>query len=114
MNTLIANQYGRVEGETARNALTLSVTAQTPRRESVQLQTRIDSVAQQLLLLAILRAVVEQFGLNDAKRSQAGGQECALDKTICVEGDLSTPKGASLKDDIPLALRDAARRTGSS
>jgi hypothetical protein len=44
MNTLIANQYGRVQGEAGGCGLTLCVTAQTPRRESVQLQTRIDSV----------------------------------------------------------------------
>ena len=57
MNTLIANQYGRVQGEAGGCGLTLCVTAQTPRRESVELQTRVDSVEQQLHLLAILRAV---------------------------------------------------------
>src|SRR5947208_8783696 len=91
MNTLIANQYGRVEGEAARNALTLSVTAQTPRREPVQLQTCIDSVEQQLHLLAILRAVerrIEQFQLRDAKTAQTGDQESPFDETICSEGDL--------------------------
>jgi hypothetical protein len=55
MNTLIANQYGRVQGEAGGCGLTLCVTAQTPRRESVALQTRIDSVEQQLHLLAICR-----------------------------------------------------------
>ena len=44
MNTLIANQYGRVQGEAGGCGLTLSVTAQTPRRESVEFQTRVDSV----------------------------------------------------------------------
>jgi len=75
MNTLIANQYGRVQGEAGGCGLTLCVTAQTPRRESVQLQTSIDSVEQQLHLLAILRAVerrIEQFQLHDAKTSQTG------------------------------------------
>jgi hypothetical protein len=73
MNTLIANQYGRVEGEAARNALTLSVTAETPRREAVQLETRIDSVEQQLHLLAILRAVerrIEQFQLREGNTTR--------------------------------------------
>src|SRR5437660_12563688 len=50
MNTLIANQYGRVQGEAGSCGLTLCVTAQTPRRESVELQTRVDSVEQQLHL----------------------------------------------------------------
>jgi hypothetical protein len=50
MNTLIANKYGRVQGEAGSCGLTLCVTAQTPRRESVELQTRVDSVEQQLRL----------------------------------------------------------------
>jgi len=101
MNTLIANQYGRVEGEAARNALTLSVTAQTPRRESVQLQTCIDAVEQQLHLLAILRAVerrIEQFQLRDAKTAQTGDQESPFDETICSEGDLFNSNGSSSKN----------------
>jgi hypothetical protein len=103
MNTLIANQYGRVEGEAGRNALTLSVTAQTPRRESVQLQTCIDSVEQQLHLLAILRAVerrIEQFQLHDAKTSQTGEQESPFDETVCSEGDLFSSNGPSSKNKI--------------
>src|SRR5205807_9166129 len=103
MNTLIANQYGRVEGEAARNALTLSVTAQTPRRESVQLQTCIDAVEQQLHLLAILRAVerrIEQFKLRDAKTAQTGDQESPFDETICSEGDLFNSNGSSSKNKI--------------
>ncbi|PYT91998.1 MAG: hypothetical protein DMG41_00650 [Acidobacteria bacterium] len=103
MNTLIANQYGRVEGEAARNALTLSVTAQTPRREPVQLQTCIDSVEQQLHLLAILRAVerrIEQFQLRDAKTAQTGDQESPFDETICSEGDLFNSNGSSSKNKI--------------
>jgi hypothetical protein len=50
MNTLIANQYGRVQGEAGGCGLTLCVTAQTPRQESVELQTRVDSIEQQLHL----------------------------------------------------------------
>jgi hypothetical protein len=103
MNTLIANQYGRVEGEAGRNALTLSVTAQTPRRESVQLQTSIDSVEQQLHLLAILRAVerrIEQFQLHDAKTSQTGELESPFDETVCSEGDLFSSNGPSSKNKI--------------
>jgi len=103
MNTLIANQYGRVEGEAARNALTLSVTAQTPRREPVQLQTCIDAVEQQLHLLAILRAVerrIEQFQLRDAKTAQTGDQESPFDETICSEGDLFNSNGSSSKNKI--------------
>ena len=103
MNTLIANQYGRVEGEAARNALTLSVTAQTPRREPVQLQTCIDSVEQQLHLLAILRAVerrIEQFQLRDAKTAQTGDRESPFDETICSEGDLFNSNGSSSKNKI--------------
>src|SRR5437667_4711157 len=103
MNTLIANQYGRVEGEAARNALTLSVTAQTPRRESVELQTCIDSVEQQLHLLAILRAVerrIEQFRLRDAKTSQTGEQDSPFDETVCTEGDLFSSNGSSSKNKI--------------
>ena len=103
MNTLIANQFGRVEGEAARNALTLSVTAQTPRRESVQLQTCIDAVEQQLHLLAILRAVerrIEQFQLRDAKTAQTGDQESPFDETICSEGDLFNSNGSSSKNKI--------------
>lgn len=103
MNTLIANQYGRVEGEAARNALTLSVTAQTPRRESVALQTCIDSVEQQLHLLAILRAVerrIEQFQLHDGKASQTSEQESPFDETVSSEGDLFTSNGSSSKNKI--------------
>src|SRR6266567_3020496 len=93
MNTLIANQYGRVEGEAARNALTLSVTAQTPRRESVQLQTCIDAVEQQLHLLAILRAVerrIEQFQLRDAKTARLGTRKAPSMKRSAARGTCST------------------------
>jgi hypothetical protein len=44
MNTPIVNQYGRVQGEAGGCGLTLCVTARTPRRESGELQTRVDSV----------------------------------------------------------------------
>src|SRR5438045_8066144 len=98
MNTLIANQYGRVQGEVGGTGLTLTVTAQTPRRESVQVQTRIDSIEQLLHLLAIMRAVerrIEQFQLRDAKSSQSGEPEVAFDESICPEGDLFTSNGNS-------------------
>jgi hypothetical protein len=103
MNTLIANQYGRVQGEASGCGLTLCVTAQTPRRESVELQTRVDSVEQQLHLLAILRAVerrIEQFQLRDAKTSQTGEQESPFEETVCSEGDLFTSNGSSSKNKI--------------
>src|SRR5215468_10147346 len=102
MNTLIANQYGRVEGEAGGRGLTLCVTAQTPRRESVELQTRIDSVEQQLHLLAILRAVdrrIEQFQLRDAKTVQTE-PESPFDETISTEGDLFSSNGSSSKNKV--------------
>lgn len=98
MNTLIANQYGRVQGEVVGSGLTLAVAADTPRRESVHLETRIDSVEQQLYLLAILRAVerrIEQFQLRDPNASQAREPESPFDDTICTEGDLFSSNGAS-------------------
>src|SRR5437899_3101825 len=103
MNTLIANQYGRVQGEVGSNGLTLFVTAQTPRRESVELQTRIDSVEQQLHLLAILRAVerrIEQFQLRDANTSQQTEPQSPFDETICGEEDLLRSNGSSSKNKI--------------
>src|SRR6266568_3815631 len=103
MNTLIANQYGRVQGEAGGCGLTLCVTAQTPRRESVELQTRVDSVEQQLHLLAILRAVerrIEQFQLREGKASQTSEQESPFDETVCNEGDLFTSNGSSSKNKI--------------
>lgn len=102
MNTLIANQYGRVQGEAGGCGLTLSVTAQTPRRESVALETRIDSIEQQLHLLAILRAVerrIEQFQLRDVKTPQTD-QESPFDENVCTEGDLFTSNGSSSKNKI--------------
>ncbi len=98
MNILIANQYGRVQGEVGGIGLTLSVIAQTPRRESVQVQTRIDSVEQLLHLLAIMRAVerrIEQFQLRDAKAPQSAEPEGAFDESICAEGDLFASNGNS-------------------
>ena len=100
MNTLIANQYGRVQGEVGGSGPVLAVAAQTPRRDSVQLQTRLDSVEQQLYLLAILRAVerrIEQFQLRDSSTgdSQAREPESPFEGTICSEGDLFNANGAS-------------------
>ena len=98
MNILISNQYGRVQGEVGGTGLTLDVIAQTPRRESVQVQTRIDSVEQLLHLLAIMRAVerrIEQFQLRDAKATQSTEPEGAFDESICTEGELFTSNGNS-------------------
>ncbi len=98
MNILISNQYGRVQGEVGGTGLTLAVTAQTPRRESVQLQTRIDSIEQLLHLLAIMRAVerrIEQFQLRDAKATQSTEPEGAFDDSICTDGELFSSNGNS-------------------
>jgi hypothetical protein len=82
--------------EESGTGLTLAVTAQTPRRESVQLQTRIDSVEQVLHLLAIMRAVerrIEQFKLRDAKVPQPAEPESAFDESVCTDGDLFSSNG---------------------
>src|SRR2546429_439402 len=103
MNTLIANQYGRVQGEAGGCGLTLCVTAQTPRRESVELQTHVDSVEQQLHLLAILRAVerrIEQFQLRDGKAGESADQQSPFDETVCGEDDLFRSNGAASKNKI--------------
>lgn len=103
MNTLIANQYGRVQGEVGGTGLRLAVVAQTPRRESVQLETYIDSVQQQLHLLAILRAVerrIEQFQLRDAKTAQIVEQDAPVEDTICSEGDLFGSNATTSKNKI--------------
>ena len=103
MNTLIANQYGRVQGEAVGCGLTLCVTAQTPRRESVELQTRVESIEQQLHLLAILRAVerrIEQYQLRDAKTPLTGEQESPFDETVCGEEDLFRSNGSTSKNKI--------------
>jgi hypothetical protein len=100
MNTLIANQYGRVQGEVGGSGPVLAVAAQTPRRDSVQLQTHLDSVEQQLYLLAILRAVerrIEQFQLRDssAAEPQAREPESPFEGSVCAESDLFNANGAS-------------------
>jgi hypothetical protein len=100
MNTLIANQYGRVQGEVGGSGLVLAVAAQTPRRDSVHLQTNVQSVEQQLYLLAILRAVerrIEQFQLRESSMPPAQGHEpeSPFDETICAEGELFNANGAS-------------------
>lgn len=98
MNSLIANQYGRVQGEVVGSSLALAVAAQTPRRESVHLETHIDSVEQQLYLLAVLRAVerrIEQFQLRDSDAAQTREAESPFDETICAEGDLFNSNGSS-------------------
>src|SRR5438045_1278084 len=103
MNTLIANQYGRVQGEAGGCGLTLCVTAQTPRRESVELQTHIESVEQQLHLLAVLRAVerrIEEFQLRDGKAGESAEQQSPFDETVCGEEDLFRSNGAASKNKI--------------
>src|SRR5579885_2803922 len=103
MNTLIANQYGRVQGEAGGCGLTLCVTAQTPRRESVELQTHVESVEQQLHLLAILRAVerrIEQFQLRAGKAGESAGQQSPFEETICGEEDLFRSNGSPSKNKI--------------
>lgn len=100
MNTLIANQYGRVQGEVGGSGPVLAVAAQTPRRDSVELQTSLDSVEQQLYLLAILRAVerrIEQFQLRDssAAEPQAREPESPFEGSVCAESDLFNANGAS-------------------
>jgi hypothetical protein len=103
MNTLIANQFGRVQGEVGGTGLTLAVAAQTPRRESVEVQTRINSVEQLLHLLAIMRAVerrIEQFQLRDSKKLDASEEQSPFDDTICSEGDLFTSNGTGSKNKI--------------
>jgi hypothetical protein len=103
MNTLIANQYGRVQDEAGGCALTLCVTAQTPRRESVRLQTCVDSVEQQRHLLAILRAVerrIEQFQLRDGKTPGQMEPQSPFDETICGGEDLFRWNGTASKNTI--------------
>jgi hypothetical protein len=98
MNTLIANQYGRVQGEVNANGLVLSVAAETPRRESVHFQMRVDSIEQQLYLLAILRAVerrIEQFQLRDSNAAETKEPESLFEGAIRGEGDLFNPNGTS-------------------
>src|SRR5207249_10772050 len=80
--------------------LVLSVGAETPRRESVHLQMSVDSVEQQLYLLAILRAVerrIEQVQLRDsnAAESQAREPESPFEGTLCGEGELFHANGTS-------------------
>src|SRR5712691_1775613 len=101
MNTLIANQYGRVQGEAGGGGLTLCVTAQTPRRESVEVQTRVDAVEQQLHLLASLRAGerrMEKLQLREAKTPAPAEQQSPFDETVSSEGDLFTSTGSSSKN----------------
>lgn len=100
MNTLIVNQYGQVQGEVGDNGLLLTIAAETPRRESVHLQTCIDSVEQQLCLLAVLKAVerrIEQFQLRDSSGSepQAHERESLFEETIGRECDFFNANGAS-------------------
>ena len=78
MNTLIANQYGQVQGALTEKGLLLTVDAETPRRESVHLMIPLDSVVGHLYLLSILTAVerrINQFQLNNSPPSDESLQE---------------------------------------
>ena len=115
MNTLLANQYDPVEGEAARTALTLSVTAQTTRREAVQLQTCIDSVEQQLHRLAIPRAVerrIESFQMHEAKIAQTGEQGAPSTARSVKDAIYSTSAEESSKNDIAVERNARLRLAG--
>jgi hypothetical protein len=63
----------------------------------------VDSVEQQLHLLAILRAVerrIEQFQLRDGKAGESAEPQSPFDETVCNEGDLFTSNGSSSKNKI--------------
>lgn len=78
MNTVIANQYGRVQGELNGKGLVLAVEAQTPRRESVSLRIPLESPVKQLYLIAILAAVerrINQVQLKNSNLPEEGLQE---------------------------------------
>lgn len=100
MNTVIANQYGQVQGEVGGNGLTLAIATNTPRRESVHLQTCLDSFEQELYLLAVLKAVerrIEQFQFRDSSTSEPQVQESEdpVDETLSGEGELFNAGGAA-------------------
>jgi hypothetical protein len=64
---------------------------------------RVDSVEQQLHLLAILRAVerrIEQFQLRDGKAGESAEQQSPFDETICGEEDLFRSNGTASKNKI--------------
>jgi hypothetical protein len=97
MNILIANQYGQVQGGVTDRGLMLAIVADTPRRESIHLQTFLDSVEQQLSLLAVLTAVerrIEQFQLRDSEPQPHGGEN-PLEGTIGRECDFFNANDAS-------------------
>ena len=97
MNILIANQYGQVQGGLTDHGLMLAIAADTPRRESIHLQTFLDSLEQQLLLLDVLMAVerrIEQFQLRDSE-PPPHEEENRLEGTIGRECDLFNAPEAS-------------------
>lgn len=71
MNTLIANQYGQVQGEVAGPSLRLLVDAETPRHDSVHVTLTLDSSSDLLYLLAILGAVKRRIGQFQVKEPEA-------------------------------------------
>src|SRR5579885_759249 len=103
MNTVIANQYGQVQGEVGSNGLTLTIATNTPRRESLHLQTCIDSVEQELYLLAVLKAVerrIEQFQFRDSSTSepQVHEPENPVEETLSGEGELFNTSGSAKRE----------------
>jgi hypothetical protein len=116
MTTLIADQYGPLEGEPRWNALTLSVTARIACREAVQLRAVIDSVGRQLLLPATLRRLRAriEFFRNVRGQKKPSGRTGGFDDTSC-EGLRSARHlpGSHRKGDISYAL-PAGREVGAA
>jgi hypothetical protein len=97
MNILIGNQYGQVQGGVTEHGVMLAIAADTPRQESVRLQTFLDSVEQQLSLLDVLAAVerrIEQFQLRDSEPQRQEGENQVWG-TIGRECDFLNPHDAS-------------------
>jgi hypothetical protein len=105
MNTLIANQYGRVQGEAGGGGLTLCVTAQTPRRESVELQTRVDSVEQPSICL---RSCGPGKSRTGQQRIQDQLSELGIPDALIEATAKSDPQGLLVFDDLPGQPQPAA------
>ena len=97
MNTLIANQYGRVQGEAGGCGLKLCVTARTPRRESGKLRMRVDSAEQPSICL-------RSSGLGKSRTEQQGIQdqlyELGIPDALIEAAAKSDPQGLLLFDDL--------------